>query len=98
MSRWIFVASSKDTISKDEGSSEASASEHHQGGVRWCTIPGQAMSKRRNAATRRNSGSIRASISFPSEVYDELEQIAEAKNVSLAWVIREAAEKYLTEQ
>jgi metal-responsive CopG/Arc/MetJ family transcriptional regulator len=44
------------------------------------------------------SSTMRASISFPSDVYQELERIAEAKKVSLAWVIREAAEKYVADQ
>jgi len=40
----------------------------------------------------------RASISFPAEVYSELEKLAAAKKVSLAWIVREAAEKYLADQ
>ena len=40
----------------------------------------------------------RASVSFPSEIYEELERLAAAKKVSLAWVVREAAEKYLADQ
>lgn len=40
----------------------------------------------------------RASISFPPEVYGELERLAAAKRVSLAWIVREAAEKYLADQ
>jgi hypothetical protein len=40
----------------------------------------------------------RASISFPTGVYEELERIAAAKRVSLAWVVREAAEKYVSDQ
>lgn len=40
----------------------------------------------------------RASISFPAAVYEELERLASAKKVSLAWVIREAAEKYVADQ
>jgi metal-responsive CopG/Arc/MetJ family transcriptional regulator len=40
----------------------------------------------------------RATISFPTDIYLELERIAEAKKVSLAWVVREAAEKYLADQ
>lgn len=40
----------------------------------------------------------RASISFPPEVYGELEKLAAAKKVSLAWVVREAAEKYVADQ
>jgi predicted DNA-binding protein len=41
---------------------------------------------------------IRASISFPSEVYETLEIIAKEKKVSLAWVVREAAEKYIADK
>lgn len=40
----------------------------------------------------------RASISFPPELYRALELIAERKKVSVAWVVREAAEKYLEDQ
>ena len=38
---------------------------------------------------------IRASISFPPDVYESLESIAKEKKVSLAWVVREAAEQYI---
>ena len=41
---------------------------------------------------------IRASISFPAEVYETLETIAKEKKVSLAWVVREAAEHYIGEK
>jgi hypothetical protein len=37
-------------------------------------------------------------VSFPTDVYVELERIAAAKKVSLAWVVREAAEKYVADQ
>lgn len=47
---------------------------------------------------RRPSTTSRASISFPPEVYGELEKIAEVKKVSLAWVVREAAERYIADQ
>jgi metal-responsive CopG/Arc/MetJ family transcriptional regulator len=40
----------------------------------------------------------RISVSFPKDIYAELERIAEAKKVSLAWVVREAAEKYVADQ
>jgi metal-responsive CopG/Arc/MetJ family transcriptional regulator len=42
--------------------------------------------------------STRASVSFPRNVYLELERIAEAKRVSVAWVVRDAAERYVTDQ
>ena len=38
---------------------------------------------------------IRASISFPPEIYRTLEEIAKQKKVSLAWVVRDAAEQYV---
>ncbi len=44
---------------------------------------------------RNDIGSIRATISFPPDVYETLEVIAREKKVSLAWVVREAAEKYI---
>lgn len=45
----------------------------------------------------RNTTAIRASISFPPDVYESLEDIARKKKVSLAWVVRDAVERYVTE-
>jgi hypothetical protein len=48
---------------------------------------------------RKTKGSsvatVRASISFPPEVYEILEGIAKENKVSLAWVVREAAAQYI---
>ncbi|HXM93632.1 MAG TPA: CopG family transcriptional regulator [Candidatus Dormibacteraeota bacterium] len=41
---------------------------------------------------------MRATISFPSELYKTLEGIAREKKVSLAWVVREAAEQYVADK
>lgn len=41
---------------------------------------------------------VRASISFPPDVYETLEKLARQKKVSLAWVVRDAAEKYVADQ
>ena len=41
---------------------------------------------------------LRASVSFPPEIYRALEEIAKQKKVSVAWVVRDAAEKYLADQ
>jgi predicted DNA-binding protein len=41
---------------------------------------------------------VRATISFPPEVYETLESIAKDKKVSVAWVVRDAAEKYIGEK
>jgi metal-responsive CopG/Arc/MetJ family transcriptional regulator len=40
----------------------------------------------------------RASVTFPADLYAELERIAEAKKVSVAWVVRDAVEKYVEAQ
>jgi predicted DNA-binding protein len=47
---------------------------------------------------RNHSRAVRASISFPREVYESLEMIAKEKKVSLAWVVREATERYIAEK
>jgi predicted DNA-binding protein len=48
--------------------------------------------------TAIQTASVRASISFPPEVYEALEAVAKQKKVSLAWVVREASEQYLAGQ
>jgi hypothetical protein len=46
----------------------------------------------------KSEPSTRTSVTFPAEVYTSLEIIAKQKKVSMAWVIRDAAEKYVSEQ
>jgi hypothetical protein len=43
----------------------------------------------------QGTAAVRASISFPPDVYETLEAIAREKKVSLAWVVREAAERFI---
>ena len=43
----------------------------------------------------QSAAAVRASISFPADIYETLEVIAREKKVSLAWVVREAAEQYI---
>ena len=52
----------------------------------------------RRSMKPEGAGSIRASISFPPDVYEFLEQIARKKKVSLAWVVRDAVDRYVAEQ
>jgi metal-responsive CopG/Arc/MetJ family transcriptional regulator len=47
--------------------------------------------------TPQNPSWVRASVSFPSDVYQILGELAKNKKVSLAWVVREAAERYVAE-
>jgi metal-responsive CopG/Arc/MetJ family transcriptional regulator len=42
--------------------------------------------------------STRTTVSLPTVDYEELEQIARRKKVSIAWVIRDAVENYLAQQ
>ena len=46
----------------------------------------------------QSAAAIRASISFSPEVYQTLEEIARQKKVSLAWVVRDAADRYITDK
>lgn len=52
---------------------------------------------RRNEKVQ-STAAVRASISFPPALYRVLEGIAREKKVSLAWVVREAAEQYLAQK
>lgn len=54
--------------------------------------------KRKEKPMPVEGSSVRATISFPSEIYQTLEEIARQKKVSLAWVVREASEQYIAEK
>jgi len=45
-----------------------------------------------------SSATIRASVTFPTALFQLLEEIARLKKVSVAWVVRDAAERYVAEQ
>lgn len=44
------------------------------------------------------SQSPRTSVTFPPDLYQTLEDLAKKKKVSVAWIVRDAAEKYVAEQ
>jgi metal-responsive CopG/Arc/MetJ family transcriptional regulator len=46
----------------------------------------------------QNTPAVRASISFPAALYETLEDIAKHKKVSMAWVVRDAAERYVASE
>ena len=52
--------------------------------------------KNQKAKKRRAAIMPRASVSFPPELYKSLEELARKKKVSIAWVVREAAEQYVS--
>ena len=47
---------------------------------------------------RGTEATVRASITFSAENYRVLESIAHAKKVSLAWVVRDAVDHYISDQ
>lgn len=53
---------------------------------------------KRSAQSKLEAKSTRASVSFPPELYNTLELIAKKKKVSVAWIVRDAAEKYVANQ
>jgi len=52
----------------------------------------QSQGKGRKAQSK---APVRASITFPPDLYESLEEIAKKKKVSMAWVVRDAAENYV---
>jgi hypothetical protein len=54
--------------------------------------------KRKQKPRPTEGASVRATISFPFELYKTLDDIARQKKVSLAWVVREATEQYIAEK
>ena len=67
----------------------------------WCMVVQSPKESHMAVGLRRPRTlppTTRASVSFPADVYAELVRIAAAKKVSLAWVVREAAEKYVADQ
>lgn len=54
--------------------------------------------RKQDAVQAEEAAAVRASISFPRELYQTLEEIARQKKVSLAWVVRDAAEQYVADR
>ena len=59
------------------------------------------MSEKRSqvkSSKARKKAAVRASITFPPDLYETLEDLAKQKKVSLAWVVRDAAERYVASE
>ncbi|HJT97974.1 MAG TPA: ribbon-helix-helix domain-containing protein [Rhodanobacteraceae bacterium] len=56
------------------------------------------MTPKPKAKLQTKPRATRASASLPPDIYSTLQDIARQKKVSVAWVIRDAAEKYIAEQ
>jgi hypothetical protein len=72
----------------------------------WCKVVMMSLTRplvkekqpqARNPKAHRKSA-VRASITFPPGLYATLEEIAQEKKVSVAWVVRDASERYVTER
>jgi predicted transcriptional regulator len=56
------------------------------------------MPSKRGRKPQGNLPSARATVSLSPDIYRTLQDIARQKKVSVAWVIRDAAEKYIADQ
>lgn len=78
----------------------------HRYGELWCSailppseLPSVTRGAKRKEKPKPTEGSsVRATISFPADIYQTLEEIARQKKVSLAWVVREASEQYIADK
>ena len=71
----------------------------------WCKVvmalkrtPMKEQRSQGRSLKAQRKAAIRASITFPPDLYKTLEELALQKKVSLAWVVREAADKYVEGQ
>lgn len=53
---------------------------------------------RRKTQKTRFPRSPRTSVTFPPDIYETLAVLAKNKKVSVAWIVRDAAEKYVADQ
>ncbi len=54
--------------------------------------------KRRAKVDDSKKRMTRTSVGFPPELFKTLEQIAEQQKVSVGWIVRDAAEKYVSDR
>jgi metal-responsive CopG/Arc/MetJ family transcriptional regulator len=56
------------------------------------------MATKRKASRAAEKSMTRTSVGFPPDLYRTLEQIAEQQKVSVGWIVRDAAEKYVADR
>ena len=61
-----------------------------------CDFEGKNMASATDDPPSPKGATTRASVTFPNDLYAELESLAREKKVSVAWIVREAAEQYVT--
>ena len=57
-----------------------------------------ATKKRRGRPASGKPPSVRASVSLPPEIHRTVAALAQQRKVSMAWIMRDAAEKYVADQ
>jgi len=61
-------------------------------------LGGDMATHKRGRPASGKASSIRVTVSLPPDIHQTLKDLAGQKKVSVAWVIRDATEKYLTDQ
>jgi predicted DNA-binding protein len=56
------------------------------------------VTSRKQLADDKTRKPTRTTVTFPRELYLSLEDLAKKKKVSVAWVVRDAAEKYVADE
>jgi hypothetical protein len=54
--------------------------------------------RKRGRPVSRRPPSVRATVSLPPDIHETLGALARQKKVSMAWLMRDAAEKYVAAQ
>jgi predicted DNA-binding protein len=54
--------------------------------------------QKRQKGNAKKQPAPRTSVTFPPELYETLESMAKQKKVSVAWIVRDAAERYVADQ
>jgi hypothetical protein len=89
---------------KERTNGEYTQTVHIAASSLWCNVvnyQGLPMKKTQRSGTStkmKSTPTVRASISFPPALYETLEDIAKQKKVSLAWVVRDAADRYVSDR
>ena len=69
----------------------------------WCIVVHRlmgapTMATKSKKKTADEGKTARMSVSFPTELYQTLNEIAKDKKVSFGWVVREATEQYIKDR
>lgn len=56
------------------------------------------MAEKKKVSPPKDASTHRTTVTFPIELYRTLEQIAQQQKLSVSWVIRDAAERYVSDR